>query len=409
MPVNPPRWDPKWLQTLRDEGDPVADTAVLDVYARGDIAAVNAMLDTLVHNDGLPVGALPAEVQEYLVRSAGLPPWMDPAKVRVGEELFMQHGVLALAALLCAALPACYTLGYGVQVLALTQGLSQHTTRRLFETAQMVVEVMAPGGLEPHGQGVIYARKVRLMHAAMRHLILATPPVELEPEPPAEKLRMGEVLLRTVWRRADWGVPINQEDQAFTLLTFSHVILEGLATLGVPLTGAQRDAYIHCWSVVGYVMGVREDLLARTAAEAKELYEAILAHQSGSSDAGRALARALIGAVGEELQVPWVMDKARGQRVAAHLIHRLLGDRPAQLLGIDSSTGASRAAMDGVLAAVRGAAWVTTRGAALTGTGTALGWVGRRWVARLTRFQRNGQRGMFHLPSSLRDAWNVGG
>ena len=42
-----------------------------------------------------------------------------------------------LACLLCASLPECYVARRGVPVLWLTQQLEQHTTRRLYETAQM--------------------------------------------------------------------------------------------------------------------------------------------------------------------------------------------------------------------------------------------------------------------------------
>ena len=37
-----------------------------------------------------------------------------------------------------------------------------------------VLHVMAPGGLEPEGQGIKAIQKVRLMHSAIRHLVKKT-------------------------------------------------------------------------------------------------------------------------------------------------------------------------------------------------------------------------------------------
>jgi hypothetical protein len=54
-----------------------------------------------------------------------------------------------------------------------THRLINHPFRRIVETAQFVLDVMAPDGLGHSGRGVRSAQKVRLMHAAIRHLILA--------------------------------------------------------------------------------------------------------------------------------------------------------------------------------------------------------------------------------------------
>src|SRR5262245_15657081 len=71
--------------------------------------------------------------------------------------------------LFCYGLPSCYAAAKGVQVLALTTRLFSNPTRRVIETAQMVVDVMAPGGLAARGRGIRTAQKVRLMHAAVRY------------------------------------------------------------------------------------------------------------------------------------------------------------------------------------------------------------------------------------------------
>ena len=90
-----------------------------------------------------------------------------------GQDLFQELGPEVLLILGCYSLPAAYAATKGARVLAQTGFLTEDTDRRLGETSQMVVDVMTTGGLEPGGTGVWAARKVRLMHAAIRHLVLA--------------------------------------------------------------------------------------------------------------------------------------------------------------------------------------------------------------------------------------------
>ena len=57
----------------------------------------------------------------------------------------------------------------------------------------------------------------------------------------------------------EWGTPINQEDLAGTLMTFSIQILDGFKKFKIPISEKDQEAYLHVWKVIGHVMGVRED------------------------------------------------------------------------------------------------------------------------------------------------------
>ncbi len=63
-----------------------------------------------------------------------------------------------------------------------------------------------------------------------------------------------------------------------TLLTFSHVVLDGLRKLGVRAREHQRRAYLHRWNVLGYFMGVDEKLLQQLDSPdtAAAMFEAIM-------------------------------------------------------------------------------------------------------------------------------------
>ena len=125
------------------------------------------------------------------------------------------------------------------------------------------------------------------MHAAIRNLLLA------EEGPVGDKDHLGRSLAAQHWNKA-LGMPINQESMAYVILTFSYVGVRGLATLGVKLSEEEREAYIHAWSVIGHVMGVRDELLARNFDDAQFLFETIKTRRTGESDDGKALTKALV-------------------------------------------------------------------------------------------------------------------
>ena len=172
---------------------------------------------------------------------------------------------------------------YGTEVLAYTKFLQVDPTRRIRETAQMVMDVMVPGGLEPGGRGVRATMKVRVMHAIVRHMIMNDPRAEANPSDPD--------------LRAKFGMPINQEDMAYTLMTFSYVVIEGFRTMGYDMTDGRARCYVHCWNVVGYLMGIREELLpARFDDAGGAVRRPSSGASRGSREAGQKLTAALMTA-----------------------------------------------------------------------------------------------------------------
>ncbi len=287
-------WSDADLDALRRVGDPLADDTIAAIFAAHDVHAVRRLLRHLVDNDHPlrvpPDAALPPgvreHVEEYFARSDAALPDMDDALIVAGERVFEQRGPEILMTLCCYSLPASYTAKKGVQVLAQTGRLESHPKRRLFETTQMVVDVMQPGGLRrgtsarDHGKGIRTAQKVRLMHAAIRHLILA---------------REGEA-----WIEA-YDVPINQEDLAGTLMTFSYIVLQGLDRLGGAVPREQAEAYLHAWAAVGRIMGIREELVPADVDEARTLTETIKRRQTQMSEAGNVMVAALVEMMRESI------------------------------------------------------------------------------------------------------------
>jgi len=265
---------------MRNTCDAKADAVVKALVDTGEVGLVNRVLQTLVDNDDPRTAELPDVVRKYFDETALILPENEDWLV-MGQRVFAEHGPEILAILACYALPAAYAAHRGVQVLASTQLLEKQTTRRLWETTQMVVDCLSPGGLSADGRGVLTAQRVRLMHAGIRHLCLS---------------RQGA----GAWNREKWSLPINQEDMAGTLMTFSWIVLDGLHKLGIELTGDEQSAYLQVWLHIGKIMGVDARLLPANVAEAAELTATIQRRQIGLSPEGVALTTALRAALDRE-------------------------------------------------------------------------------------------------------------
>ncbi len=309
--------------------DPPADDTVARMLAGADgphamadrIAAINRELARWESNGGL-AGWEPgpdtdpqvgAALKDYLAGCPALPDWADPAKIARAETLFMDMSMLSCTLLFCASLPECYVLPDLSAVLHAAGQLEQHTDYRIRSTAAMIFPVMMRGGLTtPSGGGVAQALKVRLIHATIRHLILRGAPPQAPACLPALSVAGGGIyhmLYAHGWDSACDGLPCNQEELAYTLLTFHYVFLRGLRRLGLGLSRADEEAYLHAWNVLGHLLGIERGLMAWTMDDAAARFAAIQArgraafhrHDPRRADPRPALAAALMKELENEI------------------------------------------------------------------------------------------------------------
>ncbi|MDX1614680.1 MAG: oxygenase MpaB family protein [Candidatus Promineifilaceae bacterium] len=371
--MSPNRWDDALLNEMRGHGDPPADAIVAEIIGRDGIARVDQLLDSLIRNDDVVPAEMPARVRDYLYQSGTLPTWADPAQIALGERFFNLHWPLVVTLLFCASLPNAYSAWRGAQVLWLTKRLTGRVHRRIFETAQFILYAMAPDGLAPEGRGIRAAQKVRLMHAAMRHYILHKPEWRAE------------------WNM-EWGVPINQEDLAGTLMTFSIQILVGMKRFRIPMEPAHEEAYLHAWKVIGHIMGVRPELLPVDVDDAFHLATTIFNRQKGPSEAGRGLTTALLEFM--EQQTPGRLFDGFPATIMRHAID----DDVADMLGVPPANWTV------VLLRVElGLARLAQR---LFDRPGRASWLLERFseglVQELVTLERGGNRTLFHIPTGLR-------
>ena len=286
------------LDEMSGQGDELADTVIerhfewMREQADGPRAEEPSDLvrhmATRMSLEGPPL----SPYDEYLQRDqAQLPEWaVGPdadERGRRAAAFFEAHAPHIGSALFCGSLPASYASPRGARVLVLTGRLGEAPVRRIAETAQFLVDVMAVDGLEQTRPGYEDIQRVRTMHAAIRHFILHDPKVprsRFHPPPPDG------------WCDA-WGIPINQEDLLGALLTFTVTVVEVLEKLGVECDPADVEAYMSHWCVIGHLMGIRPDVLPLDLAAARAAAELIRARQCERSRDGQYLTEALVGSV----------------------------------------------------------------------------------------------------------------
>ena len=353
------------VSPLALQADPAADRAVAALVGPWEaggavvgegarrLAQANRLMAGWTHNAALEgdwsagSGADPAvtrTLEDYLAQGRRLPDWADVDKIRRAEAIFMEQGPLSCTLLFCTSLPECYLLPQLAEVLHIAGQLEQHTEHRIRQTAAMVFPVMMQGGLtDPQGAGVAQVLKVRLIHATIRHLILRGDPERVRGRvpamgaaaaggPPANGGGMYAVLAEHGWDVDAQGLPCNQIELAYTLLTFSYSVLKGMRTLGLALPREDEEAYLHAWNVMGHVLGVRRELMAWTMEEASVLFGRMQARADvlpGQVDARPPLGRALMAAMARSIRIPVV------RQLPVPLTRWLVGPVVAARVGID--------------------------------------------------------------------------
>jgi hypothetical protein len=368
------QWTDAVLDPMRSAGDELADHVIATLFSDSEVGAVNDMMRTLITNEFPEPAAFPQIVRDYLSETDHLPPWADTALIEAGEKVFWRYGPKLVLIFNCYALPWDYLGQKGVQVLALTNRLQSNPTRRITEVSQFLVDVLQPGGLTTAGgRGRRSIQKVRLMHAAVRRLAAQSP----------------------AWKPA-WDLPINQEDLAGTLMSFSWIALDGLGKLDIPLSDADKEAYLYCWRVVGHLLGVREELVPTNIASARDLAASIARRQFGPSPEAQSLTKALVDMMANTLPgdvfghvAPLLIRYFLGKEWASwlgiegHFLNLMAG--PLRLLGLEAGT-------------------ILEDSQALSALAEK---VGHLLIESLVYVERGGNRPSFTIPVELRQQWGI--
>jgi hypothetical protein len=278
-------WNGIDLDELRQVMDQPADDAIDAIFESKSIDRLVKILQEMAENDSVISSELPKPVRDFMKRELSIK--FTPQDIRYfnqTREIWVEKGTKFILILLFRALPYTYMAEKPANVLRMTKLLKTQPKRRIFETAQFVFDVMEKKWWEPDQRGILTALKVRIMHAAMRQIILDND--------------YGEM-----WND-EWGKPISQEDLIATNQVFSLEFFKGMELLGDPLTSEQQEAWFHTWKTIGRIMGVQENLISKNVEEAWILQLAVYNHLFNEDHiSGIVLAEALVEAL-DDLYMP---------------------------------------------------------------------------------------------------------
>jgi hypothetical protein len=185
------------------------------------------------------------EMASFLHSVMSLPSWVDVNQLRRGQQVFLAYAPTILLSLFYMSLVG----GFSVPVIGAVVDTTRYMTppaqptqtmQRLFDTVELTTACQAIGveALLPNGIGWQLAIYVRILHAKVRYRLLQRKESQQ-------------------WDIATFGVPINQEDMAATLLGFSVNVLGGIELVaGMPLPDQERLDYLALWRYIGWLLGV---------------------------------------------------------------------------------------------------------------------------------------------------------
>lgn len=294
------------------QGDPLAD-AVIALYSELPKGRGRQLVNQALEHGIDSLDHPPRALVDFFAQVDDEPIWLDRDKLRLASEVSYRVGAWGELVLRNLSLMGGYLGAAAAKPLVFTGQLERMTPRRLVETSKFWMDVTTPGGLERDAEGFKSAVRVRLMHAQVRAMLRES-----------EKWDMG------------WGEPINQWDSMATILEFSSIFLSGLRAIGFAFTQREREAVIHLWRYVGYLLGVDEHILPANEADSMRALYQVMATMGDSDEDSRLLGESLARAAYQ-----FAEDTPRGRALArlestlrAGYSRFILGDEAGDQLGL---------------------------------------------------------------------------
>ena len=218
--------------------DPPADAAIASLAGMSP-AERQRHLDACLRSDERALAGAPSPVRD-LFRSlpADPPAPFDPAAVRRARETYNAHSDIFIQAFVIATLR---NLSTTMAVPPAMTGVyaSDRGLRPLRYAARHFHELMIPGSLEHRGDAWKLSVHIRLVHAAARASLEASPS----------------------WDRERHGPPIHAAHLGLGSANYSVATLDYAALLGARLDPASRRGFMQVWRHASLLLGVPPELL----------------------------------------------------------------------------------------------------------------------------------------------------
>jgi hypothetical protein len=218
--------------------DPAADELIEALYRTRGGAWWRVVLAAL--NGGIDLAAdAPPELRAFIAALPAEPTPREWDAIDQGTAAVARTGFGAGRALQCAALMVDYWSSAFSKPLEMTGQLLRRTAQRLLQTGAWWIQVHEAGGLQRGRDGFNTTLHVRLIHASVRRMALAS----------------------GAWDSAAWGLPINQGDLFFQVVGFTWLFIRSLERMGFRISDDERAAYYAFWRFLAALMGIEQKLL----------------------------------------------------------------------------------------------------------------------------------------------------
>lgn len=289
-------------------GDPPADAAVA-ALAEVAPADSNRIIEAHMNQDTDGMRGSPAEVTAFFRAIDRPPPFVfDSALAVKGSRVFYRYSDLFFVALVLESLITGLTeeLSKSFYITGRTAG----NLRRVKQNTRHIIEVTLPGGLERGGDGWKLTGRIRLVHAQMRRLLLAS----------------------DEWDVALEGVPLHMAHMSLAATGFSAANLQSVRKLGVQMTDEESAGFMHIWSYVAWLLGVPESLLFTTEDGAEQVRQVARRFESRPGPKAIAVAHGYIDTVPELIGVTGAAKQKRMLNALYRTSRALVGDELADAL-----------------------------------------------------------------------------
>lgn len=239
------------------EGDPLMD-AVVQMFNRMPRGEGRKLLMQALDHGIDSVEDPPEELANLFAQLDHIPDWMDWDLLDTGAIAL--HNSSYLAFFLGMMLGSVATAGS--QSISLPVGMTgrfkKNTVNRVVESVTFYNDTSCKDGLKRFGAGFKSAVNVRLMHALVRARMV--------------KSEEGEL-----FDYARNGNPMNQADTAFGIPFFGLQIGVCERAFGGGITEHDLDGMRMHWGYIGYLLGVRDDIIPKNLEEAFYLMDVMWA------------------------------------------------------------------------------------------------------------------------------------
>ncbi|WP_326950697.1 DUF2236 domain-containing protein [Amycolatopsis sp. NBC_01307] len=253
--------------------DGPVDGLVASLLDNGQVPAVNAALASWANNNDPVPSSLPAALAAHLQQAANLPAWADRAKLRLAADFNRRKDTYLFM---------LYGLGSGIMSTVIPREAESvywsaggaNMKDRAAKTFTFGYDLSELTAYEPTGQFVVTANKTRLVHAAVRHLLPRS----------------------AHWQAAtDTPIPISNGDILVTFHSLGTFVHRKLVEWKVPMTAAEEEAFLHMWQVAIHLLGVRDEFIPKTWADANAQSAYALTPILAPTTEGKELAKDLLG------------------------------------------------------------------------------------------------------------------